>query len=38
LKGVRVGVEVRGRADYSCYRAMQDMGIIHVVDLSRGGA
>lgn len=35
-KGVRVGVEVRGRADDSCYRTMQDMGIIHVVDLSRG--
>jgi uncharacterized protein YecE (DUF72 family) len=35
LKGVRAGLEIRGRADKSCYRAMQDMGLIHVADLSR---
>ncbi len=34
-RGVRVGVEVRGLVDDSCYREMRDMGIIHVADLSR---
>lgn len=35
LKGVRAGVEIRGRANKSCYKAMQDLGLIHITDLSR---
>ena len=35
LNSIRVGLEIRGATDDGCFKAMQELGIIHVVDISR---